>query len=188
MTHSHENRHGWRWWLDRWWVAVPLTFLLMTGIRLLTDRDGGLFDAAMGALIYTALLTPTAIWRRRKDARALGADPDRVPDLDRRIQKEDVPEDPEERREMAVLVRRREEQLRPTGRWGLPVTGVGAVLLIVLFLLLGEVVAAAVVVVVAALLVLVALWNRRLFARYARLTERLGATSGTRHDDMRHRA
>ncbi|MFD6992647.1 hypothetical protein [Streptomyces sp. NPDC059943] len=174
MPESAEGQRGWRRWMNRWWVAGPLAFVLMTGLRLLIDRDGGLLDAAVHAAIYTVVVSAVVVWRQRKDGRAVGTDPDRVPDLDRRIRKEDVPEDPQERRSMAVLVRRRDEQLRSAGRWAFTTVGVCVVLIAGLFLALGAVVPAIVAVAVGALFVPVALWNRRrLFARFARLTRRL---------------
>ncbi|WP_405612089.1 hypothetical protein OG292_10300 [Streptomyces sp. NBC_01511] len=176
MTESHEGRRGWPWWLNRWWVAGPLAFLILVGVRLLIDRDSGLLNAVINGAIYAVVITAVVAWRRRKDGRAVGTDADQVPRLDRRIGKEDIPEDPEERRAMAVLVRRREEQLRSAGRLALPLLGVCVVLMAGLFLVLGAMVPAVVTVAVGALSVPAALWNRRrLFARYARLTRRLEA-------------
>lgn len=173
MAESAEKR-GWRWWTSHWWVAGPLMFLFLAGMRLLTIRDESLLEAVITAGAYTVVLTGIVFWRRRKDARASGTYPDRVPGLDRRIRKEDVPEDPEERRSMAILVRRRDEQLRAAGLWAAIMVGVCLVLLAGLFLSLGLVVPAIVTVAVGALFFPVALWNRRrLFARFARLTRQL---------------
>lgn len=175
MAESSDGQRGWRWWTGRWWVAGPLMFLFLAGMRRLTIRDESLLEAVITAAVYTVVLTGIVFWRRRKDARASGTHPDRVPGLDRRIRKEDVPEDPEERRAMAILVRRRDEQLRATGRWPLvTLVVVCFVLLAGLFLALGLVVPAIVTVAVCALIFPVGLWNRRrLFARFARLTRQL---------------
>ncbi|MEW1791211.1 hypothetical protein [Streptomyces niveus] len=176
MTHTHEGPRTWQRWLNRWWVVGPLVFIVLVGVRLLLDQDRGMLPALVNGAIYGTVAGALVAWRQRKDGRALGLGPDRVHDLDRRIRKEDVPEDPEERRSMAVLVRLREEQLRSAGRWAFPVMGVCLALVAGLLLALGAVVPAVIVLAVGAAFVPVALWNRRrLFDRFARLTQRLDA-------------
>lgn len=148
-------------------------------LRLLFSGGGDPVEAVVVGMIYAAVPTVVFAVRQRADERAFGRGAHRLPGLDRRMQKEDIPEDPEERRLMALSVQRRQNQLRSAGRWAFLVIGVCIALLAVLFFLLAGVMGGLVVIAVSAALIVVVLWNRRrLFARYARLTDRLGEEDG----------
>ncbi|CAM5506109.1 Membrane protein OS=Streptomyces microflavus OX=1919 GN=Smic_40730 PE=4 SV=1 [Streptomyces microflavus] len=61
--------------------------------------------------------------RRRRDARAVGPEAARVPELERRIANGELPEDPAEQAVMVRLIRRREEKLRRNQWWAFPLLG-----------------------------------------------------------------
>ncbi|MEV6795430.1 hypothetical protein AB0M87_26340 [Streptomyces sp. NPDC051320] len=151
------------------WVLV-----VWTGVQLVIHRGHKPVEALISGLFCAVFCTVWFLVRRRRDGRAVGTEPDAVPSLDRRIQKEDVPEDPAEREFMRLLIEPRANQLRRSGRWGLPLVVAMTVLLAVLFFILGSWVAGSCAIAGGAALFVFALWNRRrLGGRFARMEERL---------------
>lgn len=112
---------------DRWWAIAGTSLLIMVAIRLLFRGLDAWPETVAGGAVFAVWLTWWTLRRRRTDAEAVGADTEAVPGLDRRVMREDVPEDPSERRVLARLVRRRQEKMRKNRWWAFP-------LLVVIFL------------------------------------------------------
>ncbi len=111
-------------WQDRWWSVGLLVLVVWVAVRLVFRGWSAWPGILVGGVVYAAFLTWFLMRRRREDARAVGTEPDRVPELERRIAKNgELPEDPAERRAMVRLIRRREEKLRRNRWWALPMLG-----------------------------------------------------------------
>ncbi|PVC91454.1 hypothetical protein DBP19_16720 [Streptomyces sp. CS090A] len=108
-------------WQDRWWAVGLLVLVVWVGIRLAFDGWSGWPGILVGGLVYAGFMTWFVMRRRRRDARAVGTDAARVPELERRIAKNgELPEDPAEQAAMIRLIRRREEKLRRNRWWAFP--------------------------------------------------------------------
>lgn len=108
-------------WQDRWWAVGLLVLVVWVGIRLAFDGWSGWPGILVGGLVYAGFMTWLVMRRRRRDARAVGTDAARVPELERRIARNgELPEDPAEQAAMIRLIRRREEKLRRNRWWAFP--------------------------------------------------------------------
>ncbi|MFD8619360.1 MULTISPECIES: hypothetical protein [unclassified Streptomyces] len=108
-------------WQDRWWAVGLLVLVVWVGIRLAFDGWSGWPGILIGGLLYAGFMTAFVMRRRRRDARAVGTDAARVPELERRIARNgEIPDDPAERAAIIRLIRRREEKLRRNRWWAFP--------------------------------------------------------------------
>ncbi|WP_234311698.1 hypothetical protein [Streptomyces griseus] len=111
-------------WQDRWWVLGLMLLVVWVGIRLALHGWSSWPGILIGGIFYAAFMTWFLMRRRRKDARAVGTEPDRVPEMERRIARNgEAPDDPAEQEAMVRLIRRREEKLRRSRRWAFPLLG-----------------------------------------------------------------
>ncbi|CAM5227264.1 MULTISPECIES: hypothetical protein [Streptomyces] len=112
-------------WRDQWWAVGLLVLVIGVAVRLTFRGWSAWPEALAGGVFYAGFLTWFLMWRRRRDAKAVGTEPDRVPELERRIAKNgELPDDPAEQEAMIRLIRRREEKLRRSRRWAFPLLGV----------------------------------------------------------------
>ncbi|MEU2759731.1 MULTISPECIES: hypothetical protein [unclassified Streptomyces] len=112
-------------WRDQWWAIGLLVLVIGVAVRLAFRGWSAWPEALVGGVFYAGLLTWVLMRRRGRDAKAVGTDPARVPELERRIAKNgELPEDPAEQAAMVRLIRRREEKLRRSRWWALPMLGV----------------------------------------------------------------
>ncbi|GGP39230.1 hypothetical protein [Streptomyces sindenensis] len=112
-------------WRDQWWAVGLLVLVIGVAVRLAFRGWSAWPEALAGGVFYAGLLTWFLMRRRRRDAQAVGTEPDRVPELERRIAKNgELPDDPAEQAAMVRLIRRREEKLRRSRRWAFPLLGV----------------------------------------------------------------
>lgn len=120
-----SQRHGQvQRWQDRWWAVALLVLVVWAGIRLAFDGWSGWPGILAGGLVYAGFMTWYMMRRRRRDARAVGTEAARVPELERRIARNgELPEDPAEQAVMVRLIRRREEKLRRNQWWAFPLLG-----------------------------------------------------------------
>lgn len=126
----------------RWFQTSLLAqgLIALCGVAALTwllPPDDPIAVWALKCLLYTGISIAFFAWRRRKDSQAAGVEEGRVLSLDRRIRKEDVPHDPQERADMSRVLSQREEALHRM-RWGVPVFLGIAQLPAVLFALAGQ--------------------------------------------------
>ncbi|MEU5135601.1 hypothetical protein [Streptomyces californicus] len=111
-------------WQDRWWVLGLMLLVVWVGIRLALNGWSSWPGILIGGIFYAAFMTWFLMRRRRKDARAVGTEPGRVPEMERRIARNgEAPDDPAEQEAMVRLIRRREEKLRRSRRWAFPLLG-----------------------------------------------------------------
>ncbi|MFF6907618.1 hypothetical protein ACFY9Q_16925 [Streptomyces sp. NPDC012389] len=111
-------------WQDRWWAVALLVLVVWVGIRLAFDGWSGWPGILVGGFVYAGFMTWYVMRRRRRDARAVGTDAARVPELERQIAKNgELPQDPAEQVAMVRLIRRREEKLRRHSWWAFPLLG-----------------------------------------------------------------
>ncbi|WP_432149353.1 hypothetical protein [Streptomyces sp. bgisy029] len=120
-----SQRHGQvQRWQDRWWAVALLVLVVWVAIRLAFDGWSGWPGILVGGFVYAGFMTWYVMRRRRRDARAVGTDAARVPELERRIARNgELPEDPAEQAAMVRLIRRREEKLRRNRWWAFPLLG-----------------------------------------------------------------
>lgn len=112
-------------WRDQWWAVGLLVLVIGVAVRLGFRGWSAWPEALVGGVFYAAFLTWFLMRRRRRDAKAVGTEPARVPELERRIAKNgELPDDPAEQEAMVRLIRRREEKLRRSRRWAFPMLGV----------------------------------------------------------------
>ncbi|WP_432078072.1 hypothetical protein [Streptomyces sp. YPW6] len=112
-------------WRDQWWAIGLLVLVIGVAVRLAFRGWSAWPEALVGGVFYAGLLTWVLMRRRGRDAKAVGTDPASVPELERRIAKNgELPEDPAEQAAMVRLIRRREEKLRRSRWWALPMLGV----------------------------------------------------------------
>ncbi|MFE3429529.1 hypothetical protein [Streptomyces sp. NPDC059171] len=112
-------------WRDQWWAIGLLVLVIGVAVRLAFRGWSAWPEALVGGVFYAGLLTWVLMRRRGRGAKAVGTDPARVPELERRIAKNgELPEDPAEQAAMVRLIRRREEKLRRSRWWALPMLGV----------------------------------------------------------------
>ncbi|MEU3002598.1 hypothetical protein [Streptomyces sp. NPDC006863] len=112
-------------WRDQWWAIGLLVLVIGVAVRLAFRGWSAWPEALVGGVFYAGLLTWVLMRRRGRDAKAVGTDPARVPELERRIAKNgELPEDPAEQAAMVRLIRRREEKLRRSRWWALLMLGV----------------------------------------------------------------
>lgn len=112
-------------WRDQWWAVGLLVLVIGVAVRLAFRGWSAWPEALVGGVFYAGFLTWFLMRRRRRDAEAVGTEPDRVPELERRIAKNgELPDDPAEQEAMVRLIRRREEKLRRSRRWAFPMLGV----------------------------------------------------------------
>ncbi|MER8263050.1 hypothetical protein ABT007_02530 [Streptomyces griseus] len=117
--HGREDR-----WQDRWWAMGLLVLVVWVGIQLAFYGWSGWPGILVGGFVYAGLMTSILMWRRRRDARAVGTEAARVPELERRIARNgELPDDPAEQAAMVRLIRRRQEKLRRNRWWALPFLG-----------------------------------------------------------------
>ncbi|MFJ2766908.1 hypothetical protein [Streptomyces sp. NPDC087300] len=126
-------------WFDSWWATGLLVTVVFAGSKFLL-RGYDLWSAVVAGAVSGAVLTAVLMYGRRRDARAVGAQTDTVPALDRRIRREDLPGDPAERASMLRLARRRRKQMgaRTRAHWIFAVSGVVLAVFGVLLLVLGQ--------------------------------------------------
>lgn len=111
-------------WQDQWWSVGLLVLVVWVAVRLAFHGWSAWPGMLVGGVVYAGFLTWFLMRRRRQDARAVGTEPERVPELERRIAKNgELPEDPAEQAAMVRLIRRREEKLRRNRWWALPLLG-----------------------------------------------------------------
>ncbi|NEB40630.1 hypothetical protein [Streptomyces sp. SID14515] len=122
MESKEQGRKGR--WQDRWWAIGLLVLVIWVAVRLAFRGWSAWPGVLVGGVVYAGLMTGVVLWRRRRDAKAVGTEPGRVPELERRIAKNgEVPEDPAEQAAMVRLIRRREEKLRRNRWWAFPTLG-----------------------------------------------------------------
>lgn len=110
---------------DSLWGIGVMALLAGVVVRLVLNGTSAWLSALLGAV-------PAAVWivwwvrrRRVRDARAVGAEPDDVPAMERQILKGGpAPRDPERRRAMAAFVDSRQERLRRNRWWAFPMLAV----------------------------------------------------------------
>ncbi|MEU3509428.1 hypothetical protein ABZ733_16315 [Streptomyces longwoodensis] len=108
----------WKRRLERSLVAQSLlAFVLAMGITALFRRDQHPVVWVVQAAFYTALSVGVLSWQRRRVARSVGTDPERLTDLGIRIRRRDVPRDPEERAAMRRLVAESLGKVERGRRW-----------------------------------------------------------------------
>ncbi|MFH8435184.1 hypothetical protein ACH4A3_08130 [Streptomyces sp. NPDC018007] len=111
-------------WRARWWTLGLLAPVVWVAVRPAFHDWSAWPGLLVGGAVYAAFLTWFLTRRRREEARAVGTEPGRVPELERRIAENgELPEDPAERQAMVRLIRRREEKLRRNRWWALPTLG-----------------------------------------------------------------
>lgn len=97
----------------KWWsrpeVGAAAAFVVVLGLRLLTGSD--LIDAVINAAWLAAASYGVVRWRWHSDAKRLKTSPEEIQTADEWIQKEEVPEDPEQRRLLADVVEQRRGQM-----------------------------------------------------------------------------
>ncbi|SCD54835.1 MULTISPECIES: hypothetical protein [unclassified Streptomyces] len=120
-----SRRHGQvQRWQDEWWAVGLLVLVVWVGIRLAFDGWSGWPGILAGGLVYAGFMAWYVMRRRRRDARAVGTEAARVPELERRIARNgELPDDPAEQAVMVRLIRRREAKLRRHQWWAFPVLG-----------------------------------------------------------------
>ncbi|MDT0494808.1 hypothetical protein ACPEIF_07725 [Streptomyces sp. NPDC012600] len=167
-------------WQDRWWAIALLVLVAWVGIRLVFDGWSGWPGILVGGFLYAGFMTWFLMRRRRRDARAVGTDAARVPELERRIAKNgELPEDPAERAVMVRLIRRREEKLRRNQWWAFPLLGLVFFGLPIFWFAAGNVPMGVWGLVFGALLLGWMVWfNRRFVRRMARMRQRIEGVGG----------
>ncbi|MFD5204537.1 hypothetical protein ACFWM7_31320 [Streptomyces sp. NPDC058375] len=111
-------------WQDQWWAVGLLALVILVAVRVALNGWSAWPAALVGGVVYAGFLTWLLMRRRQRDAKAVGTEPARVPELERRIAKNgEMPDDPAEQAAMVRLIRRREEKLRRNQRWAFPLLG-----------------------------------------------------------------
>ncbi|MFG3280454.1 hypothetical protein [Streptomyces sp. NPDC048111] len=113
---THQRR-----WIDQWWAVGLAALVVGAGIRLLFNGLDNWVSIVIGAGFYAALFTAMSRKRQRADAHASGVATDDVPVLERRVRREDIPDDPALRQAMLELVRRRLRLMHGKALWFFPV-------------------------------------------------------------------
>lgn len=118
-----------------------MSFLLMVGVMALFRRDEHPLLRVVQAGFYTLIFVVIRTVMRRRVNRAAGTDHRGFDDLNRKIRRREVPEDPEEREAMRRLVGTQLGQIKRSGRWvpWMGFTGLVAVGLLVLGTIAGQV-------------------------------------------------
>jgi Flp pilus assembly protein TadB len=170
-----QDNSGWRRLLSKWWVLSLSYFVVYGGFQLL--RPGRTWvDAVIGAAIYAAWMTGWQVRRRRRDSRAVGAKADELPQLERRMMRGEVPDDPAERQAMRKLAERRTAKLRRGAKWALPLLGFLWLAFAVLSLARGDLGTGLVWLAAGAVMLGVIFWSRqRVLGRLDRAERRLSA-------------
>ncbi|MFD3733923.1 hypothetical protein [Streptomyces sp. NPDC058632] len=131
-------------WLDRSLFAQAMViFLLGVGITALFRRDEHPVIWVVQAALCTGVAVAVLAAQRRRAVRAAGVGPGAVADLNRRIRRGEVPQDPEERAAMRRLADDQLDSMQRAGRWfpyWLALMGLVAVGLLVLGVVSGSVV------------------------------------------------
>ncbi|MEU7280195.1 hypothetical protein AB0A69_15625 [Streptomyces sp. NPDC045431] len=110
--------HAFKRWLDRSLIAQALLiFLVVLGVRAAVDREEHPVWWVVQGVLYTAVAVAVIAAQRRKTARAVGTDPDRLAELNRKVRHREVPTDPGERAAMRRLVDQQLGRLERAGRW-----------------------------------------------------------------------
>ncbi|MCZ4119599.1 hypothetical protein [Streptomyces sp. H39-S7] len=160
---------------DRWWMMAGLVLIMWVGARLALNGLDGWPSAVAGGVGVCGVVTWRAIRRRRRDATAIGAEAGTVPSLDRRIMKEELPDDPAEREAMGRLVRRRLGKIQRNQKWALPLMAIFCCAPAVLWFVRGRTTSGAVAAVFGVVFFVWLVWmNRRVLRRLTRMDERLG--------------
>ncbi|MEV0141938.1 hypothetical protein [Streptomyces globisporus] len=111
-------------WRDQWWAVGLLVLVIWVAVRLAFRGWSAWPETLAGGVFYAVFLTWFLMRRRLRDAKAVGTEPARVPELERRIAKNgELPDDPAEQAAMIRLIRRREEKLRRNRWWAFPTLG-----------------------------------------------------------------
>ncbi|WP_433887906.1 hypothetical protein [Streptomyces sp. CA-111067] len=175
-----QDNSGWRRWLGKWWVLSLFYFVVYGGFQLL--RPGRTWaDAAIGAAIYAAWMTGWQVRRRRRDSRAVGAKADELPQLERRMRRGEVPEDPAERQAMRKLAQRRLAKLQGGAKWALPLLGFLWLAVSVISLAVGQFGSGLAFLGAGVVLAGLIVWGRRRnIERLTRAERRLSAADGDR--------
>lgn len=105
-------------------MIAGFALVLWVGVRLALNGLGSWPGAVVGGLLSCALVTWQIVRRRRREAAAIGTESDAVPTLERRLMKQDLPDDPAEREAMGRLVTRRLAKVRRGRLWALPMMAV----------------------------------------------------------------
>lgn len=156
-------------------MTAAIVLVIWVGMRLALRGLDAWPSAVAGGVVTCAVVTWQLIRRRRRDAAAIGTGSDTVPTLERRIMKEDLPEDPAEREAMGRLVRRRLGKIRRNQKWALPMMAVFCFLPAVLWFLSGRSAGGAVAAGFGVVFFGWLVWmNRRALSRLARMDARIG--------------
>ncbi|MEW1692044.1 hypothetical protein ACIQOF_31095 [Streptomyces sp. NPDC091265] len=128
--------HAVKHWFNHSLVAQALVvFVLGMGFGALFRRDDQPGLWVVQSLLYTAVIIGFLAFQRRRTSRATGAAPGAVVDLNRKIRRREVPQDPEERVIMRRLVDDQLGKIERGRRWlpyWLAVMGLTAVGMLVL--------------------------------------------------------
>ncbi|MFC4033393.1 hypothetical protein ACFO3J_18140 [Streptomyces polygonati] len=102
MSGKEGTGKGWR-VLDSWWGAALFAAVLWLVFGLLSHR--GAASAGVSAVVYGGFMAVSAGMGRRRVSRATGVEVDDLPRLSRQARRGELPQDPEQRRQMRRLVR-----------------------------------------------------------------------------------
>ncbi|MDF9810905.1 hypothetical protein [Streptomyces sp. SPB162] len=161
--------------VDRWWGIAGIALIVWVAMRLAVNGLDAWPSAVVGGVGACGVVTWRMMRRRRKDATAIGAESDAVPTLDRRIIKEELPDDPAEREAMGRLVRRRLGKIRRNQKWALPMMAVFCFLPAVLWFSSGRNASGGLAAAFGAAFFVWLVWmNRRVLGRLTRMDERIG--------------
>ncbi|WP_435883611.1 hypothetical protein [Streptomyces griseomycini] len=104
--------------LDRSLAAqATLVFLLGLGTTALIRRDEHPAVWVFQSALYTGVAVAVLAVQRRRAARAVGTDAGKLADLNRKIRRHEVPQDPEEQAAMRRLVTEQLGQMERAGKW-----------------------------------------------------------------------
>jgi len=163
---------------DRWWVLATIALVLWVAIRLAFEGLDAWPEAVVGGVIYAGGMTWWSLRRRRNDAGSIGVEPTAVNRLDRRIMKEDIPDDPAERQAMARLAERRRVKLTRGRWWAFPLLTVMFLAGAAVWFSLGEYLQGGLITAFGVVFLGFVMWmNRRALRRIDRVEHRLGTTS-----------
>ncbi|MFJ7424181.1 hypothetical protein ACIQXD_37195 [Streptomyces uncialis] len=177
MADKETDLTSYRRWIDNWWAVGLIALAVGIGVRLLFRDLDNWVSAVTGAGAYAIVFTVLMRRRQRGDARASGVETDDVAALERRLRREDIPDDPALRQAMLRLVHRRRETMQGKLMWVFPLMLLMFVALGVVLLAGGSVVAGAAWIVGGVIAVGGMWWMRRTnLDRLGRAERRLNAS------------